>query len=139
MSTHVIQLNYWSNWACAIALWFNLAWLLEMCLNGLIQRKELSAYVQKSNWKTPLIISMILGITALVVVYLPGLGITSYVIAIFALAVQAFFMSDYRKTLVLEIQDSWYLTSTRISFWITVLSALVTLVFAISTIAVTDY
>lgn len=82
---------------------------------------------------------MILGITALVVVYLPGLGITSYVIAIFALAVQAFFMSDYRKTLVLEIQDSWYLTSTRISFWITVLSALVTLVFAISTIAVTDY
>ena len=133
----MIEANYYANWSTAILTMANIIWVVEIILNGVIQRKDLNNYV-KVNWKLPVALALLLGISALAVIYLP-LAMTGYVICFFALIVQALIMFDYHRVLGKYIQESWYLTSTMISLIIAVLASISVLVFAITAIAVTDY
>lgn len=138
MSSFLIHANYYANWASAIMTVANVAWILEMVVTAIIQHKDLNAYVN-ANWKAPLIICLILSIIAAGILYIPLLGMTAYVISVFGLCAEIFFMSDYRKTLERYIKRSWYLTTTKVVVVWASLTALVVFIFAVSSIAVTDY
>ncbi|MDC2829069.1 hypothetical protein PO250_01800 [Limosilactobacillus mucosae] len=133
----MIKANYYANWSTAIITAINIAWIIEIIINGFIQRKLLNSYV-KQNWKLPIFIVLALSLAAAIVIYIP-LGLTSYVISFFALVVQTLMAADYYKVLSRFIKDSWYLVSIKVSMIISILSALSILLFAITAIAVTDY
>lgn len=138
----MIKANYYANWLTAILVTVNVIWGLGLLVNAIIQRKQLSEYVQ-SNWKTPLAITLVLSVCGAVTVFLPNmgmtLGLTGYIIAIFALILQSLFLFDYHKMLSRYIQDSWYLMATKINGIVAVVTAIAVLTFIITTIAVTDY
>lgn len=115
----MIEVNYYANQSTAILTAANFIWLLEIIANGFIQ---LNDYV-KVNWRVPVVIAVLLSVSALAVIYLP-LAMIGYVICFFALIVEALIMFNYHRVLGKYTQESWYLTSTIISMVISVLSAI---------------
>lgn len=108
-----ISVNYISNWFTAVTTAFNVLWMLEMCINAIIQKKDLQDYIDASkDWKTPLVIMTVLAVVSAGIIYVTPLGIFAFVISLFALGFQIFFMTDYSRMLYHQIEDSWFLSST---------------------------
>lgn len=108
-----ISINYFSNWFTAIFTGINVLWMLEMIINAFVQRKDLKDFIDKSkDWKSPLAIMMVLALTSTGIIYVSALGIFAFVISLFALGFQFFFMTDYSKMLSDQIEDAWFLKST---------------------------
>ena len=76
-----ISVNYISNWFTAVTTAFNVLWMLEMCINAIIQKKDLQDYIDASkDWKTPLVIMTVLAVVSAGIIYVSPLGIFAFVI-----------------------------------------------------------
>ena len=104
-----ISVNYISNWFTAVTTAFNVLWMLEMCINAIIQKKDLQDYIDASkDWKTPLVIMTVLAVVSTGIIYVTPLGIFAFVISLFALGFQIFFMVDYSRMVpILNLCRNW--------------------------------
>ena len=143
-----LSTNFWilfnirANQLCSFFIILNVLWMIEMCIDGFIERKNLNAWVE-DNWKLPLEITSGLSVIAVVTMFLPAFsgsfGREIYWLVGVMYIVQFLFMLDYRKSLKKYIQDSWFLNSTIFSLVITALAFVSLIAFAVSSIAVFDY
>lgn len=137
-----VLFNIRANQVCSFFIILNVLWMIEMSVDGFIERKDLNAWVE-DNWKTPLAICTGLSIVAVIVMFLPAFsgsfGREIYWLVGVMYIVQFLFMVDYRKTLSKYIKESWFLNSTIISLIITALAFVSLIAFAVSSIAIFDY
>ncbi|QIH24517.1 hypothetical protein [Lactobacillus iners] len=142
-TTFWIYLNNYSNIICGIFNILNILWMLEMCINGYIQRKDINFGMDEVNWTIDLKICTLLSLMGMCALYLPavssGFGFEVYVIAVYIVVIQALMMKSYRKKLMKKISEAWFLTSTKVSMLISILTAISILAYAISSIVVFDY
>lgn len=137
-----VNINLWSNRICGVFAFLNTLWMVEMCINAFIQRKELTKWVE-GNWKIDLFVCTGLSFGGLASLFLPALspsfGREIYVISGAIYILEILFMIGYKKKLQKNIEDSWYKNSTIPSIAITAITFVSMLVFAISSIVVFDY
>ncbi len=133
-STFWLYASYYSNWACAIMIGLNLLWMIEMCVNGCIQRKELSEYVE-GNWKGDLEFTSFLSLLGILFIFFPILtnkvSMEMYIFACLDFGIQCLMLVDYRKKLKKYISESWFLNSTLIGIYASALAVGTTLIFMI--------
>lgn len=135
-----ISVNYWSNWFTAIFTALNVLWMLEMIVNAIVQRRDLNDYIDADkDWKTPLVIMSILAVVSAGIIYVTSLGIFAFVISLFALGFQIFFMNDYCKMLSSQIEEAWYLKSTYVGIGIIGLAIVSLFCLLITTLATTGF
>lgn len=142
-TTFWIYLNTYSNIFCGALNILNVLWMLEMCANGFIQRKEINYGMDDVNWTFDLGICTGLSFMGLLALFLPalsaGFGFEVYIVAIFIVVIQTLMMKSYKTKLSRKIAEAWFLTSTKISIIFSILAAISIFIYAISSIVVFDY
>lgn len=142
-NTFFIFLQQYSAYATEILTAINVLWMIEICVNAVVQRKQLNSFVD-GNWKLDLEISTLFSVLGLALLYAPRwithFGREIYIITIFFYIIQILFTLDNRKTLRKFIEKSaWYYKSMLVSNWIASLSVAAVFVFFVSQIAVSDF
>lgn len=157
-NTFFIFLQQYSAYATEVLTVINVLWMVEICINAVIQHKQLNSFVE-GNWKLDLEISTLFSVLGLALLYAPRwitqFGREIYIITIFFYIIQILFTIDNRKTLAKYIitkssqykpmkistwfASFWYYKSMKISIWIASLSIVTVFAFFISQIAVSDF
>lgn len=138
MSHFFIYANFYANWATAILSFVNVAWVFEIIVDSFVERESLNEYVER-NWKLPLVFITLFASLAVMFLFLPQLGLSAYLISIGFLALQIFFVRDYKKMIRSWITPCWYTHSLTISMILSILSIIAVILFTFTAIGVSDY
>lgn len=138
MSHFFIYANFYANWATAILSFVNVAWILEIIVDSFVERESLNEYVER-NWKLPLVFILLFAGLGVLFLFLPQLGLSAYLISIGFIALQTFFMRDYKKMIRNWITPCWFTHSLTISLVLSILSIVAVIVFTFTAIGVSDY
>lgn len=139
-SNFYIYANYYLNWATIIACIVNILCMAVLAITAFVERKDLDEIVTEVNWKTPIIVSVLLSLAGMGCLFLSSLGLVIFWISLIALGLQIFFVLDDYSALAKDIaQPEWYLTAHKISAVIAFIACLCLTLFLLSTIVVTDY
>lgn len=105
-----------------IVLVVNLLLILEISINGYVQRNDLNSYVEV-NWYLSLIITDVLFIIAFFLIIAFKAHVMSYIVALILLSIEAFFWKNYRDKILAYIQKCWFTNSLFIATISSIISA----------------